>query len=407
MTQLTISIVLAFTLMMTLSRWRLWLGVLAAGLVFGIINYEPVHFLQLTIQTFTSLSNWLLVIGVGLIPILGTIMRESVHLTEILERLKKNKKLYLMLTPVLFGLLPIPGGALLSGPLLKDFDPNISKEQITAINLWFRHLLIIVYPLSPALIIAAQLAGISILQAVLSMIPVMIVMFVTGYFFLIRGIKEDTAYKAPEKSKQSKSRTIRTLLIFLSAPIIHITLSSFVLQESERLSFFIALTIAVVIALISNRIKFGDFLSIVKKSRFEQFSLLFLFLLLFLKMLTSYDNLMILFQGFHPPLYIVGFMAFLLSFISGRIEIALSFIYPFIFTVYGFTGFSPVLFAFIYFCLFSGYLVSPLHPCMAFSVQYFQTSYQKVVRIILPMLLIPFVAVSIIFLLTNTTNYLP
>ncbi|MBW6516678.1 MAG: DUF401 family protein [Candidatus Cloacimonetes bacterium] len=407
MTQLTISIVLAFALMMILSRWRLWMGVLAAGIVFGLINYDIYVFLQLTIETFSTPANWFLVIGVGLIPVLGAIMRESVHLAEILNRLKKKKRLYLMMTPLLFGLLPIPGGALLSGPLLKDFDKNISNEHTTVINLWFRHLLIIVYPLSPSLIIAAQLAGLTIVQAVLAMIPVMLVMFVTGYFFLLRKIQDNSVDLPITDKKLGKRKTIQTLLIFLAAPILHIILSTTVLKEYERLSFLLAMLGSVIIAMISNRIRIRELLPIIKKSKFEQFSLLFLFLLLFLAMLKGYENLNILFQGFSPPIYVVGIMAFLLTFISGRIEIALSIVYPFIFSVYELTSFNSVLFAFVYFSLFTGYLISPLHPCMAFSVEYFQTSYKKVLRILLPLLLIPFLTVSIIFWLSNVLNNLP
>ena len=407
MTQVLISIILAFSLMMILSRWRLWLGVLAAGVIFGLINYDTHSFFRLTYETFSTPENWFLVIGVGLIPVLGAIMRESVHLTEILNRLKRKKKLYLMMTPLLFGLLPIPGGALLSSPLLKDFDKNISHEHTTVINLWFRHLLIIVYPLSPSLIIAAQLAGLTIVQAVLAMIPVMLVMFVTGYFFLLRKIKENSEDQPVITKNLGKRKTIQTLLIFLAAPILHIVLSTTVLKEYERLSFLLAMLGSVIIAMISNRISIKGLLPIIKKSKFEQFSLLFLFLLLFLAMLAGYEDLNLLFQGFSPPLYFVGVMAFLLTFISGRIEISLSIVYPFIFSVYELTTFSSILFAFIYFSLFAGYLISPLHPCMAFSIEYFQTSYKKVVSILLPLLLIPFLAISIIFWLSGILNNLP
>jgi len=399
MIRIALSLVLAFGLMLFLSRYRLWLGVLAAGVIFGLFNYEWQEFLRLGFQTFSSVPNWLLVIGVGLIPVLGTIMRDSVHLSDMLQRLKRRKKIYLMLTPLLFGLLPIPGGALLSCPLIKGVDNDISGARYVAINLWFRHLLVIVYPLSSSIIIAAQLAGLSIAQAILAMSPVAVVMFVVGYFALIRSLRNKDNNKHKEMGKISVNRTIRTLLIFLSAPILHIFLSTTFLSHFEQLSFFISMSISIIIAILSNRISIAEFIQIVKKSKIEQFSLLFLFLLLFLNMVRSYENLELLFAGFHPPLFIVGIMAFFLTFLSGRIEISLSIIYPFIFTIYAITSFSPGLFRFIYFSLFAGYLISPLHPCLAFTTEYFQTGYWKVFRLIFPLLLIPFLIVSILFFL--------
>jgi integral membrane protein (TIGR00529 family) len=398
MTGFILSIVLAFTIMLVVSRWRLWVGVLAACFVFGLLNFHWTEFLSLSFQTTSSLPNWLLVAGVGLIPVLGTIMRESVHLNEILLRLRKRKKLYLIVTPLLFGLLPIPGGALLSCPLMKGVDSKITGDHYVAINLWFRHLLVIVYPLSSSLIIGAQLAGLSIVKAVLTMIPVMLIMLVTGYIFLLKGLKDDKTFPSDNGKKLTGNKTVRTILLFLTAPILHILLSTTLLQHYEQLSFFIAMFSSVTLALISNRISFTKFLRLLKQSKIEQFSLLFLFLLLFLNLVRSYNNLDTVFQGIQPPLYFVGFLAFVLTFISGRIEIALSIVYPFIFSVYEITTFSPLLFMFVYLSLFSGYLISPLHPCMAFSLEYFQTGYWRVFRIIFPLLLIPLLLVSLFFL---------
>jgi len=230
------------------------------------------------------------------------------------------------------------------------------------------------------------------------MSPVAVIMFVVGYLFLIKGLKreEDTE---EEMGRLSINRTVRTLLIFLSAPILHITLSTTILSHFEQLSFFISMLVSIIIAIISNRLNLVRFIQILKKSKFDQFSLLFLFLLLFLNMVRSYENLELLFSGFHPPLYFVGIMAFVLTFLSGRIEISLSIIYPFIFTVYAISNFSPSLFRFVYFSLFAGYLISPLHPCLAFTTEYFQTGYWMVFKKTFPLLLIVFIVVSMIFIL--------
>ena len=397
MIEFLIGLAITFILLLLFSRIRLWIGVLAAALTFGIINLSFNELIQAFHHTLTTLDNWFLVVAVGLIPVLGGIIRKSVLMDDVLDKLRGSKKLYLMIAPALFGLIPIPGGALLSCPLLKGFDDNISHSKSVAINIWFRHIFVIIYPLSSSLIIASQLAGLTITTAIISMFPFSLIIIVIGYFILLADVKEEKNIRVKKKNNSKDAKNIFYLaLMLLSAPILHIILVTTVLSGSERVSFLISMLTAITIAFVVNKLSLRKFFKIFATSKVDQFSLLFLFLLVFINVIRSYEQLDTIFEGFTPPLVLVGFFAFILSFISGRIEVALSIVYPIMFAAYGSETIPPVLFAFIYFSLFAGYLVAPLHPCMAFSLEYFETKYYLVLKKLLPLLLIPLILISLL-----------
>ncbi len=396
MTSFIISLTVTFILLLLFSRWKLWIGVLAGALTFGVINLGVGELLFVFWVTIKNINNWLLVIAVGLIPVLGGIIRNSIHMNAVLSNLRKNKKQYLIMTPALFGLIPIPGGALLSCPLLKGFDKNISNDNYVAINIWFRHILVIVYPLSSSLIIASQLAGLTITTAIIHMLPFSAIVFIVGYLVLLRNIKNESLTGDIKYKKNRKRDVFYIALVLLSAPILHVVLVSTLLRSREQLSFFISMTVSVILATVINKISIKKLFKIISSSKVDQFSLLFLFLLLFINTIMAYDKLDTIFVGYSPPLVFVGLLAFLLSFISGRIEIALSIVYPLLFVAFGSEVIPGILFSFIYFSLFAGYLISPLHPCMAFSLEYFETKYIQVFKKLFPLIMIPFTMIAIL-----------
>ncbi len=397
MTYFTISILITLVLLFTLSRWRLWVGVIAAALAFALFNLQTSQIVVVFTKTIFSTGNWFMIIAVGLIPIMGNMINGSAHLGKLMIRLKNNKKLYLILAPLIFGLLPIPGGALLSCPLLKDFSPEITKERYVIINIWFRHLLIIVYPLSSSLIIGTQIAGLPLSKVILNMFPIAVLMFILGYIFILPKMGKEE-HKVTEII--NKDASIRKLLLsILSAPILHIMLTTTVLKGMEQFSFFISMMTAVSITVVTNKLSLKEIILFVRKSKIENFSLLFLCLLFFLNTIKQYEGFQTVFGTFVPAPVLMGVLGFILSYVTGRIEIALSIVFPLIFAAYIDFQFTTLYFVYIYFSLFAGYLISPLHPCMVFTLEYFESSYFRVMRYIFPLLLLPLTILALLVFL--------
>jgi hypothetical protein len=91
--------------------------------------------------------------------------------------------------PALIGLLPMPGGAIFSAPMVDAAcGPNGGQtpEQKAAVNYWFRHIWEYWWPLYPGIIVASSLFGISVWQVAALHLPLTVVAAAAGYFFILR-----------------------------------------------------------------------------------------------------------------------------------------------------------------------------------------------------------------------------
>lgn len=102
----------------------------------------------------------------------------------------RNPRLALALAPLFIGTLPMPGGAIISAPLVDTMNENPArgKDLLATVNYWFRHILELVWPLFPAFVLTVSLSGIPTLRLILFNIYAPFVLFLLGYgFFLVRA----------------------------------------------------------------------------------------------------------------------------------------------------------------------------------------------------------------------------
>lgn len=89
--------------------------------------------------------------------------------------------------PALIGLLPMPGGAIFSAPMVETACATGSQtpEQKTAINYWFRHIIEYWWPLYPGVILATTLFQIPMWKMLIQ-IPLTLAAVTGGWFFILR-----------------------------------------------------------------------------------------------------------------------------------------------------------------------------------------------------------------------------
>lgn len=143
----------------------------------------------------------LLAMMVGSITLLSSIMAVSkLHerLVYATIKLLRSAKLAVMIIPPMIGALPIPGGAIVSAPLVdRPGDMlGMSPARKAAVNLVFRHANFFFLPFSSSLILASRMLKVEIYDLIRVLAPLGVVSWVVGYFTLVRGAKEvalDTA----------------------------------------------------------------------------------------------------------------------------------------------------------------------------------------------------------------------
>ena len=197
---------LIFVVLLVFLRFRLplWLtifgGALTAGLMgrssLGDLAAVPVHVLGQ--QDFLVLC-----VMVSMLLALAGIQQASGQSQKLVQGMEghiKNSNLRLVLFPALVGLLPMPGGALFSCPMIRDTarNMNLDNSQKALINYWFRHVWEVAWPLYPGYALACVLLGIPLTRLWLFTFPAVFLAIFIGWFFFLRRLKVVLPHTAPE-----------------------------------------------------------------------------------------------------------------------------------------------------------------------------------------------------------------
>ncbi|MFX0071962.1 MAG: DUF401 family protein [Candidatus Hermodarchaeota archaeon] len=367
-----IAFLIVISLVLIFSKQELGIVLGIGTIIFAVLT--EINLLESIISVFTDPSIILLAIAVALIPILGGIMDESGLMLELVQKMNVSKKTSLMVGPAFFGLLPVPGGALMSAPIVDQIDQSIEPNRKVAINVWYRHALILIYPLSSILIICSVLAGISLYIIVIAMIIPFIVMFVVGYITLLRTLD----IEAEEQNRDLK-KVFHHLIPIIIAPIIDFLGRTFFNYAYPEIYLLIGLCLSIYIALIFSKMHITKIKDIAKKMKIWRFALLILAIFWFLDVFIR-SGLPEDISALKLPFFLFIIVGFLLGFATGRTQLPLSILIPIYLIQYAIFPMPLIDFVFLYSATFLGYILTPIHPCVAYSINYFKIEYKNVIK---------------------------
>ncbi|MFH0778047.1 MAG: DUF401 family protein [Candidatus Eisenbacteria bacterium] len=123
--------------------------------------------------------------------------------TRALQKLISDRRVNMCLIPAFGGLLPMPGGAMWSAPLVNSIsgDSGVSAEEKTFINYWFRHVWEYVLPLYPGVVVASAILGIPIEKLVIAQAPLSGAAIVSGALVVFWKIKKVDAGERRERPR--------------------------------------------------------------------------------------------------------------------------------------------------------------------------------------------------------------
>jgi len=202
-----------FGLILLLTRLRVPLalavlaGAVGIGLAFGLTAGELVGALVDGVLAPITLGVLLIVVALVL---LSQILRDTGRLERIVElaRLALRRPAVAMAAlPALIGLLPMPGGALFSAPMVESAASGSERggAKLSAINFWFRHIWEHWWPLYPGVILALSLTASDLGEWMAFQIPVGLFMAASG-LLLFRGTHPDVHAVGPPPGVGAKRR---------------------------------------------------------------------------------------------------------------------------------------------------------------------------------------------------------
>ena len=335
---------------------------------------------------------------VVLVLILSHCLEKTGQMNQILrsfQLLVGDARLVLMTLPALIGLLPMPGGAIFSAPMVEEAQKELDlpANKKTLINYWFRHLWEYSWPLYPGLLTAAELAGksgvnLSVFKLAAIQSPLTAAALLGGIIFILRKIPP------PVTAATGKQRKVRfaTLAVDLSPIVAIIGIVIFlyaVMGMESKTSLLIALVVAIVLTLAINGLKkrMPPIAALKSVSVARILKLVYVILGLMVFRGTIEDSgavaeISAMMEAYHVPLF--PFIV-TLSFISGLVTgLAMAYV-AIVFTVLApllvqMTS-DPLPFLVLAFGSgFIGVLFSPVHVCLILTHQYFKSDFSPVYR---------------------------
>jgi integral membrane protein (TIGR00529 family) len=347
------------------------------------LEWHTLPLAETTPYLFVSLTALLLLVNV-----VGEAMGQiglSARLAPAMQGLFRSRRAALATIPLLMGMLPTPGGIMLSAPMVRDAGDKIGVERsrLAAINFFFRHQWEPIWPLFPAVPLIVTMLGVPAARVVTYHAALSLAGVVTGVIFLLlSGIPPRRA--ADQRLDASISSHAKDFFHALW-PILFTALLYVGLNVPPAIGIFLA----IVGLLLLHRVALRRWGGIFKAAK-EPDTVLLLFGALWFKLNLeasgAVGDVVTFFQQMHMPTLLVLFLLpFLVSYSTGvtapTVAITYPFLLPFIRTAGGVSlGLETLAFAGVVF----GLAISPIHLCLALSSSYFKTPLLRIILQVLP-----------------------
>ena len=325
---------------------------------------------------------------ITLVNVLGAAMREtdvSKRLVSALQGLFKSRRLALAGIPMMMGMLPTPGGIMLSAPMVRDLGDHvgIDRSHSAAINFFFRHQWETVWPLFPAVLFIQNMLDVPAINLISHNMAMMLAGTLGGtIFLLLRGIPPKSGEKRP------KGKLLHDLRDFSGAfwPIVLVA----VLYAGFNLPPAAGLLPAIAVFLMVHKLPLGRWGSIFRSAfKFDLVLLIFgaLVFKVNLEAGGAVNDVVTFLSDANVPRHLVLFfvpmlVGFLTGMTLGSVAITFPLLIPFM-HVGGELKLGLEVLAFS--GLICGLLASPVHLCMPLSASYFEAPLSKIIiRVIGP-----------------------
>ena len=404
----------AFGLILLCARLRVPLGLsivlgsAAVGLGFGL---DGPQLARAAWTGATAPQTLALALVTALLLGLSVLMRESGQLTDIVtlaHRMLRRPVATMVAMPALIGLLPMPGGAIFSAPMVESASgkAEVARSLLSSINYWFRHIWEFFWPLYPGVLLAMALTHRAIPAWTALMAFGTAAMFLGG-LVMLRGIPADLQARSAPPPPGTKRKLLGAtgsiwmiLLVWGAAYLLAglgldrvrpDTLAGMVLKHGPLVFGLLG---SILWTVRTSRIGGAALRKAFCQPATYSLAGLIFAIMIFQRTLEAVGapgRIAAELQGLHVPLVlVVALLPFIAGFVTG---IAVGFVgtaLPIVLNLAGAVdaagavAYVPLAYTFGHL----GQMMSPIHVCQIVSNRYFGTTYGPVYRHILPSALI-------------------
>ncbi len=313
-----------------------------------------------------------------------------------LRKLISDNRFVIALMPAFGGLLPMPGGAMLTAPMVESATGagDVTPEQKFFVNYWFRHVWEYIWPLYPGIIFAAVLVGRPVRDLSIANLPLTAAAIVGGVFFVLRGVRAGRN----EHTREERRRGLVDLSVGIW-PFVVVIAGVLVL----RLELALVVLAVMLLLIIFEPVKGRDLGQAFKRGAEFQIVTLVIGVAAYQRLLTAagvVEAVPPFFLGLNMPLLVViCAVPAVIGLITGVTLAFIAVTFPLLLPLMGGADVDLKLVMFAFASGFVGVLLSPVHLCLVLSREYYRADLGRSFRLlILPSLLIMAVATAIVLL---------
>ena len=381
----------AFALIVGLNRFRLhlsaalFIGAAFLGLTMGM---PPAGIAAAVFGALFDPGIAALLLIVAVILTLSRIMSDAGQMERIVTsftRLTRDSRLAALVMPALIGLLPMPGGALFSAPMVETAcrEETVRPEVKTAVNYWFRHVWEYWWPLYPGVVLAVSLLEVEAWRFMLIQAPLTLFTLGAGILF-IRPLLPRNAVETPGAGEGDRGawpafrREVRPItLVILALPAVWLFEAATGVKTPRLTAVFVGLGLCLLWVIVQNRPSAGQ-LARTLSNRSSIGLLLLICGIMAFKGVLMESHAVGLIQGEMvrfgiPPLAVLMAVPFLAGVITG---VAVGFVgtaFPLVIALLaGRTGLDYLAHATLAYAFgYMGMMLSPVHVCFLVTRDYF------------------------------------
>ncbi|MBM3308151.1 MAG: DUF401 family protein [Candidatus Eisenbacteria bacterium] len=381
-----VALAVSIAVVIALLRFRVDLGItmlVAAAALALAGGRAPLWALRELGRAAIAKDTLLLLARIVAIIALGEVAAKLGYLNRLVTGLRQlipDNRIVIALMPAFGGLLPMPGGAMLTAPMVESSVPpgGATPEQKFFVNYWFRHVWEYIWPLYPGVVVGAALVGRRVSDISAHNWPLTLAAIAGGTVFVLRRVRAGRNERGGNGARQAHRDVALGMLPFA------VVIAGVLVLKLE--------VVIVVLAVIALLVAFGrpavrDVLRAFAHGVEYQVVTLIVGVAAYNQVLTEariIDAVPEMFVRLHMPVpLVICLVPMMLGLITGVTLAFIAVAFPLLLPLMGGPDVNMNLVMLAYASGFVGCLLSPVHLCLVLSRQYFKADLASSYRLLL------------------------
>lgn len=355
---------------------------LAGAIALGLLMGRPPGGLALDAWSALTDADTLRLIATVILILALTESLKAARLMEAMVRallqLISDPRAVIGIVPALAGLLPMPGGAMFSAPMVEEIGRHceVSGEQKAFANYWFRHIWEYIIPLYPALVLCAALLSLPVSAFMRSQWPLTLTAVLAGALVVWTTFPKN-------KKRMAHPHPIRSLLDLLLSlwPTLLVVVATMALD----VDLLITLPAVLVLLAIIGKFSRAQIAGVVKRGLDWRIMLVLIGAMVFKQIMESTGVVTQVSDALGAagvsPLVMIAAIPLIIGLSTGMTAAAFGIAAPIVlpFLTAGGRVHMPYVFL-MYAGGMTGLMLSPVHLCIILTREFFRADYWKMMK---------------------------